>query len=66
MKPDYPPAENSTTLSADQLREKAAKIIKEMEAEEAIYGPGLRCPVCGGMLVHERLTGYRCFRGCQR
>ncbi len=49
----------------EEIRSKAAGILKEMDEEETKYGPGLRCPKCGGMLRHERLNGYRCIRGCQ-
>ncbi len=30
----------------------------------ASFPPGRNCPKCGGMMIHERLRGYRCFRGC--
>ncbi len=29
------------------------------------YPPGRVCEHCGGMLIHYRLLGYRCFKGCQ-
>lgn len=60
-----PGEEAETTLSAEQTRARVAEILKEMEAEERQYGPGLRCPKCGGTMAHYRLCGYRCIRGCR-
>jgi hypothetical protein len=52
----------------EEIQKAAAEIIRRLEAESANDppGPGLRCPVCGGQLAHERLNGYHCIRGCQR
>lgn len=60
-----PGAESETTFLAEETRRRAAEILKEMDEEDHKYGPGLRCPKCGGMLVHYRMCGYRCQRGCQ-
>lgn len=34
--------------------------IDELAAEH----PGKACPKCGGSMIHERLSGYRCVRNC--
>lgn len=51
--------------TVEEIRQRAAAILKEMDEEETKHGPGLRCPKCGGLMVHYRLHGYRCLRGCQ-
>lgn len=32
---------------------------------DAIMPKGRRCPLCQGFMIHTRLGGYRCQRGCQ-
>lgn len=51
--------------SADEIRNKVKELLKEWEEEEFPHGPGLRCPKCGSQLVHYRLCGYQCVRGCR-
>ncbi len=65
----YHPSDGGADLghepTVEEIRAKAAAILKAMDEEEQEYGPGLRCPKCGGMMAHYRLSGYRCIRGCQ-
>jgi len=48
----------------EEIKLKATEILKGMDAKEPTRGPGLRCPKCGSQLVHTRLHGYQCARGC--
>lgn len=64
MKGEQDLTDRGVRFSAEEPRQRAAEILKAMDEEETKYGPGLRCPKCGGMMIHERLRGYRCFRGC--
>ena len=54
----------SKPMTAEETRKRIAELMKEVESEEHRH-PGLRCPKCGCSMVHERLNGYRCIRGCQ-
>jgi hypothetical protein len=58
------PEEAAAWKWQEDLRQRAAKLVEELSKEECARGPGLRCSKCGGSLVHERLNGYRCIRGC--
>jgi tRNA(Ile2) C34 agmatinyltransferase TiaS len=60
-------ADPGRELTAEEIRRRAARLLEEMDVtgiEERRYG-GLRCPKCGGVMMHTRLAGYRCVRGCQ-
>jgi hypothetical protein len=68
MRPYHPSdggADLGRELTVEEIRAKAAAILKEMDEEEVQHGPGLCCPKCGGQMAHYRLYGYRCIRGCQ-
>jgi ribosomal protein L32 len=50
--------EEADSPSKSEIGRRVAKLLAEMPE-------GRQCPRCGGSMVHGRLTGYRCFRGCQ-
>lgn len=47
-------------------RRAAGSVSRGVDELLASLPPGRKCPKCAGMMIHERLTGYRCFRGCQQ
>jgi hypothetical protein len=57
--------EQAVKFSAEPTKAKVKELLDDIEKEGLYSHPGLRCPKCGGMLRHERLSGYRCIRGCQ-
>lgn len=67
MRPYHPSdggADPGREPSPEEVRKRVAELLAEIEAEESKYGPGLRCPKCGGQMAHYRLSGYQCMRGC--
>lgn len=50
---------------SERAKKEAASDPGYTPAEKIILGIGRRCPNCNSLMIHTRLAGYRCNRGCQ-